>query len=109
MRIVWEAAESSSNTLSGSRLPRSPSSGGKITLLPDLSPAEHFAVLAHEVAHELLHKSERRKKTTPRVREREAEAVAFVVSSAVGVNVGTASSDYIQMYDGDKERFLPSR
>jgi antirestriction protein ArdC len=40
------------------------SSGGKITLLPDLPPAEHFAVLVHETAHELLHRSDRRTKTT---------------------------------------------
>ena len=84
------------------------SSGGKITLLPDLSPAEHFAVLAHEVAHELLHKSERRSKTTPTVRETEAEAVAFVVSTAIGLDIGTASSDYIQMYDGNKETLAES-
>jgi predicted SprT family Zn-dependent metalloprotease len=31
------------------------SSGGKITLLPSLEAGEMFAVLAHEVAHELLH------------------------------------------------------
>ena len=84
------------------------SSGGKITLLPDLGPAEHFAVLAHEVAHELLHKSERRAKTTPTVRETEAEAVAFVVSTAIGLDTGTASSDYIQMYDGNKETLAES-
>src|SRR5579863_9637647 len=40
------------------------SSGGKITLLPGLSPAEHFSVLVHETAHELLHKAERRTATT---------------------------------------------
>jgi hypothetical protein len=43
---------------------RGMSSGGKITLLPDLSPAEHLATLAHECAHELLHRGERRKETT---------------------------------------------
>ena len=84
------------------------SSGGKIVLLPDLSSAEHFAVLAHEVAHELLHKSERRAKTTRTVRETEAESVAFVVSSAIGLDIGTASSDYIQMYDGNKETLAES-
>jgi len=84
------------------------SSGGRITLLPDLSPAEHFAVLAHEAAHELLHKSERRAKTTRTVRETEAESVAFVVSSAIGLDIGTASSDYIQMYDGNKETLAES-
>jgi hypothetical protein len=84
------------------------SSGGKIVLLPDLSPAEHFAVLAHEAAHELLHKSQRRAKTTPTVRETEAEAVAFVVSTAIGLDIGSASSDYIQMYDGDEETLAES-
>src|SRR5437899_1964251 len=34
------------------------SSGGKITLLPSLGAAEMFAVLVHEVAHELLHKGD---------------------------------------------------
>lgn len=33
------------------------SSGGRITLLPGLSPAEELSVLAHEVAHEMLHAS----------------------------------------------------
>ena len=84
------------------------SSGGKIVPLPDLGPAEHFAVLAHEVAHELLYKSERRAKTTRTVRETEAESVAFVVSSAVGLDIGTASSDYIQMHDGNKETLAES-
>ncbi len=60
------------------------SSGGKITLLPDLAPAEHFAVLGHEVAHELLHRGDRRKETTHTIRETEVEAVAFVGWQAIG-------------------------
>ena len=32
------------------------SRGGSIALLPDLSPADEFAVLSHEIAHELLHR-----------------------------------------------------
>ena len=78
------------------------SSGGKITLLPSLDPADTFAVVVHEVAHELLHQSERRTQTTNTIRETEAEAVAFVVSSAVGLDTNSASSDYIQLYSGDK-------
>jgi len=42
------------------------------------------------------------------VREVEAEAVAFVVGQAVGLDCGTASSDYIQLYDGKKETLLQS-
>jgi len=57
--------------------------------------------LVHETAHELLHKAERRTMTTQTVRETEAEAVAFIVGQAVGLEMGTASSDYIQMYAGN--------
>jgi hypothetical protein len=53
------------------------SEGGKITLLPGQSPAEEFATLAHEVAHEMMHRDERRSSTTKRIRETEAEAVAW--------------------------------
>jgi hypothetical protein len=76
--------------------------------LPDLAPAEHFSVLAHEVAHELLHRGTRRQATTHTVRETEAEAVAFVVSSAIGLDTSTSSSDYIQLHAGDKATLIES-
>jgi hypothetical protein len=75
--------------------------GGKIALLPGQSKAEEFTTLVHETAHELLHKAERRTFTTGTVRETEAEAVAFIVGQAVGLEMGTASSDYIQLYKGN--------
>lgn len=84
------------------------SEGGKIAVLQGLSPSEEFAVLVHELAHELLHRSDRRKETTARVRELEAEAVAFVVTRAAGLDSLVRSSDYIQLYGGDKELFLAS-
>ncbi|MEW5980104.1 MAG: ArdC family protein [Acidobacteriota bacterium] len=84
------------------------SHGGKITLLPDLSPAETFSTLVHEVSHELLHRSERRAQTTRTSRETEAEAVAFVVSTAVGLELSTSSSDYIQLWQGDKQLLIES-
>jgi antirestriction protein ArdC len=87
---------------------RGMSSGGKITLLPDLAHAEHFAVLAHELAHELLHRGDRRKETTHTVRETEAEAVAFVVCSGIGLDSNTSSSDYIQLHAGDKATLAQS-
>jgi hypothetical protein len=77
-------------------------------LLPDLSPAEHLATLAHECAHEMLHRGERRKETTHTVRETEAEAVAFVVCAAIGLDVNTASSDYVQLHGGDKATLAES-
>jgi len=48
-----------------------------------------------------LHKSTRRTITTQTVRETEAEAVAFIVGQAVGLEMGKSSSDYIQMYAGN--------
>lgn len=84
------------------------SSGGKITLLPSLPPAEHFAVLVHELAHELLHRGERRSQTTRTIRETEAEAVAFVVCEAVGLDTNSASADYIRLYSGDKATLAES-
>ena len=75
--------------------------GGKIAILPGQSPAETLVCLVHETAHELLHKSDRRTKTTATVRETEAEAVAFIVGQSIGLEMGRASSDYIQMYAGN--------
>ena len=64
--------------------------GGKIAILPGQSPAEEFWLrLVHETAHELLHKTERRTMTTATVRETEAEAVAFIVGQAIGLEMGT--------------------
>jgi len=80
---------------------RGRSSGGKITLLPGMSASDDFATLAHELAHEMLHRDQRRSQTTKRVRETEAEAVAFVVCSGIGLDTGTAAQDYIQLYEGD--------
>jgi hypothetical protein len=79
------------------------SQGGSITLLPGMAPAEEFATLVHEIGHELLHRGERRTQTTKRVRETEAEAVAFVVCHSLGLETGSASTDYIQLYQGDAE------
>jgi antirestriction protein ArdC len=78
------------------------SQGGTILLLPGMSPAETTSVLAHECAHELLHRGARRTETTKTIRETEAEAVAFVVCHAIGLETGTAASDYIQLWHGDK-------
>jgi len=77
--------------------------GGKITLLSGMQPAEEFSTLVHEIAHEMLHQGERRTLTTKPVRETEAEAVAFVVCQAVGLDNGTSAQDYIRLWHGDAE------
>jgi antirestriction protein ArdC len=87
---------------------RGVSSGGKITLLPGQSPAEEFSTLAHELAHELLHRGYRRAGTSRRIRETEAEATAFVVCHAIGLETGSAASDYIQLWNGDAQLLTES-
>jgi len=75
--------------------------GGRIAVLPGQAPAEEFSTLVHELAHEMLHKAERRTATTRTVRETEAEAIAFVVGTSIGLETGRASADYIHLYHGN--------
>jgi hypothetical protein len=82
------------------------STGGKIQLLESLRPGDKFAVLVHELAHELMHKKEcdKDKKT----KELEAEAVAFVVSSVIGLSSRSRSADYISLWGGDDKKLADS-
>ncbi len=81
---------------------------GEIVLRLGLAPAFEFHVLAHEIAHELIHAKEDRKELTTRQGETEAEAVAYVVSRSIGLVTGNSSSDYIQLWRGDKETLSES-
>jgi hypothetical protein len=87
---------------------RGTSSGGRIALLPGQSEAEEFSTLAHELAHELLHQGDRRAATSRRMRETEAEATAFVVCHAIGLETGSAACDYIQVWNGDAQLLIES-
>jgi antirestriction protein ArdC len=82
------------------------SSGGYIRFLTGLSPAMEFTTLVHEYAHELLHHADDRPASRD-TRELEAEAVAFVVGAAVGLNTSN-SRDYIHLYRGDREALAQS-
>ena len=82
--------------------------GGLIRLKKGLSAGEEISVLAHEAAHEILHKNRYNMPKDRKVRETEAEAVAFVVCHAIGLDTNSASSDYIQLYNGDKETLMES-
>lgn len=81
---------------------------GKITLLPGQTAAETFSTLVHELAHGDLHFGARRAETTKRIRETEAESVAYVVCTAIGLNPGTSSGDYIGLYGGDSKLLVES-
>ena len=84
------------------------SSVGRIKIRPDLSAAEEFSVLVHELAHEMLHSREYRREASKTVKETEAEAVAFVVNQSIGLENGTAAADYIQLYDGNADTLADS-
>jgi hypothetical protein len=83
------------------------SRGGTIGIASGLSPAQRFGVLAHELAHEKLHRKSDRP-ASKLVCETEAEAVAFVVCHAIGLDAQAASADYIRLYQGDAKTLAAS-
>jgi antirestriction protein ArdC len=85
---------------------RGVSIGGAIVIRDGLAPAEHFRTLAHELAHEMLHRDGVKRSKV--VKETEADAVAYVVCAGIGLDPGNASCDYIKLYDGKKETLVAS-
>jgi hypothetical protein len=55
-----------------------------------------------------MHFGERRGDTNKRISETEAESVAYVVCSAIGLEKGTAAQDYVGLYGGDAKLLLAS-
>ena len=84
------------------------SQGGKISISVHLPKPQMFSTMVHELAHEQLHWGDRRDSTNKVVRETEAEAVAYVVCRAVGLECSTRASDYIQLWSGDDKVLLQS-
>lgn len=84
------------------------SSGGKIALLDGRSDAETVTTFIHELGHELLEHAKRRSEVSKTRRELEAEAVSFVVGQSIGLDMNTASADYIRLYNGDAEMLAES-
>jgi antirestriction protein ArdC len=83
------------------------SSAGRLQILNGLDAAQEFFVLAHEYGHELLHHAADRPESrdTP---ELEAEAVAFVVAHAIGLDAIQSARDYIHLYRGDSNALAES-
>ena len=84
------------------------SNGGRIRLIPGMQPAEEFSVLAHELAHEMLHHKKDETRLPKVFEETQAEAVAYVVSRGVGLETNSAAADYIALYKGDKKTLAES-
>ena len=68
---------------------------GRITILESLTAADTAAVLVHEFAHGLLHQRGDDRRASKTVRETEAEAVAFIVSIAIGIRSSVDAADYV--------------
>jgi hypothetical protein len=51
----------------------------------------------------LLHQRGDERPASKTVRETEAEAVAFIVSAAIGIRPSVDATDYIQLYDGNAD------
>jgi len=81
---------------------------GTIKLLSGKDEAVTVSVLSHELAHEILHKQDRKNTGGKERRELEAEAVAFIVGNAIGLSLATASADYIKLYNGNAEMLSES-
>ncbi len=75
------------------------SRGGEVVIDADLEGADHFAVLCHEIGHELLNHRARRADLSKQERETEAETVAYVVCQHFGV--ATTSPAYLALYSAD--------
>jgi hypothetical protein len=91
------------------------SHGGRVEVDPRLPTAEQVRVLAHELAHEVLHQEERARAMalkrpppgrTHAERETEADATAFVVLQALGLRAPAPA--YIAWQGGDGATVLRS-
>jgi hypothetical protein len=81
------------------------SKGGLIEIDETLSTAARCGVIAHELAHELLHK-QNRQETTRQQRELEAESVSYTVLARYGIH--TQSCSYLASYDVTAEMLIAS-
>ena len=72
---------------------------GKVVLREGLSPLGRASILAHEIAHELLHTEKDRQMLSRTIKETEAEATAYAVCAHFGHEI--TSPNYIAMWSGD--------
>ncbi len=90
---------------------RGASLGGHVIVKEGLDKSMRFRILAHELAHELFgHKDMIRNDRNEKhnLIETEAEAVAFVVCKAYGVDTKALSSEYIRLHRGDTKLLMAS-
>jgi len=77
------------------------SKGGTIDIDDQHPTGQQAKTLAHELAHEALHKQDRPHGLTRGIAELEAESVAYVVGTHFGLDCEVRSSRYIALWNGD--------
>ena len=89
---------------------RGVSLGGHVVVKEGLDNTMRFRVLAHELAHELLHRDVVGEEVVRNheVIETEAESVAFIVCKAYGIDTQALSSEYIRLHRGDTKLLMAS-
>jgi hypothetical protein len=78
--------------------------GGSIEVDSGLDDAGKASVIAHELAHELLHKGPDRMLLSSRQRETEAESTAYVVCTHFGLD--SAAPNYLALWDAQPEQIV---
>jgi antirestriction protein ArdC len=82
------------------------SRGGTIDMIEGLDASQRFTTLVHEFAHEKMHWGNPNGcDLSKKQKETEAEAVAYVVGQAIGVDSLGQTADYVQLYKGDLALF----
>jgi len=89
---------------------RGASLGGHVVVKEGLDQSMRFRILAHELGHEILHSHLVGHDVVKNhsLIETEAEAVAFVVCKAHGVDTQSLSSEYIHLHRGDNKLLMAS-
>jgi antirestriction protein ArdC len=106
-----EVIRNSGMTLTAESLPTGTQGAcrdGEILIDESLPVGERFAVLVHELAHAWMHLQEEYARRDKTICETEAEAVAYVVCRAFGLDCSTRSSDYIHLHHGDETTLAQS-
>jgi len=84
------------------------SKGGAVDVDNRHATGQQAKTLAHELAHEALHKSDRPQGLTYSAAELEAESVAYVVCLHFGIDTEVRSSRYIALWNGDSKALRES-
>lgn len=80
------------------------SRGGTVAVADNMARNAKVGVLVHEVAHELLHKTESERLLPRQVKELHAEAVSYVVCRHFGLE--PKSSNYLALYRADSDKIM---